>query len=760
MRFGLQGLPTKIIAWFLVPTAIILSIVAFVTFRTYQQVTQDLVIERNHELTRLLASQLAADLSEYATQLSALAATADVYPLRSDPLTRKAIIRLSEDRLWDFDGGVVILDGTGTVVAADQRLINAVGEDWSDRAYFRAARQTSSSLPQPVFSDIGADGPSGELSIAIGMPARSVDGDFLGMSAGLFRISAGPEVRNSAFYLGIFSKLREMGGDRVYLVDGNGRVVYHSEPWRIGENMASQQVVQRALVTGSGGLRTRNEDAEEIVASFATVPGTDWVIVTEERWDVLISPSVGYRKLLLVLLGMTVLVPAIVIAVGAIRITRPIKELTEAARQVAGGRFGQVIPVHSRDEIEELATQFNRMSARLEESYATLEQRVANRTRELATLNNIAAVVSRSLQLDEILHSALTRTVEIMEMDAGSAYRLDERTSTLTLITHVGLSERFGRTAAHLPLSQSAAAESTRVGYPIVVPISDYAESELKEVLQDEGLQMAVSVPLMSKGHPVGALSLASRTWREVTADELSLLAAIGQQVGLAVENARLYEQAEETAVTAERHRLARDLHDAVTQTLFSASMIADVLPRLWERNPQEGYRRLEELRQLTRGALAEMRTLLVELRPSALAEAPLADLLRQLSEAMMARTRLPVDLTLNVDCDLPPDVKVAFYRIAQEALNNTYKHAVAEHVALTLRCTRDKHDQPVAELRICDDGRGFDPTAVGPTHLGLGIMRERAEAVSAELQVESAPGEGTEIAVQWQGKPNSPLAM
>ncbi len=125
----------------------------------------------------------------------------------------------------------------------------------------------------------------------------------------------------------------------------------------------------------------------------------------------------------------------------------------------------------------------------------------------------------------------------------------------------------------------------------------------------------------------------------------MSLLAAIGQQIGVAVENAHLYQQAEETAAAAERTRLARELHDAVTQTLFSASLIAEVLPDLWDMNENEGRRRLEDLRQLTRGALAEMRTLLVELRPDALIQIPLSDLLRQLCESLVGRVRLPIEV-------------------------------------------------------------------------------------------------------------------
>ncbi len=124
----------------------------------------------------------------------------------------------------------------------------------------------------------------------------------------------------------------------------------------------------------------------------------------------------------------------------------------------------------------------------------------------------------------------------------------------------------------------------------------------------------------------------------------MTLFKSIADQLGVAIENAYLFEKAEDAAIAAERNRLARDLHDAVTQTLFSASMIADVLPKIWERKPEEGQRRLEELRQLTRGALSEMRTLLVELRPAALEDTDLGDLIGHQVNAFIARTRIPVE--------------------------------------------------------------------------------------------------------------------
>jgi PAS domain S-box-containing protein len=222
--------------------------------------------------------------------------------------------------------------------------------------------------------------------------------------------------------------------------------------------------------------------------------------------------------------------------------------------------------------------------------------------------------------------------------------------------------------------------------------------------------------------------------------------------------NERLRDKTAQDAVTAERTRLARELHDAVTQTLFSTALIADVLPDIWEMNPDEGRRRLEEVRQQTRGALAEMRTLLVELRPNALVEVPLPTLLRQLTEALSGRSRMNIQLSTVSEpgtagtagaLKLPADVQVGLYRLAQEALNNVVKHARASQAVVTLRCS----DESV-RLTVADNGVGFDPSTITADHLGLKIMRERAEAIGARLSIFSEPGEGTQISVVWEEKP------
>ncbi|MBI2954187.1 MAG: GAF domain-containing protein [Chloroflexi bacterium] len=524
------------------------------------------------------------------------------------------------------------------------------------------------------------------------------------------------------------------------------------QPMVLPPNIAASAIALASLTPNtlrnvlSGREGTTSEKDSGVIVAYSPIPRTDAVAVIVMDGSAVADSIQRMESATFVQLGASLLIISIVGGALIWLVMGPIRSLTRAAGQIGAGNFEiEIDPSEMEGELAVLATAFAGMTRQLRESYDTLERRVADRTQELATLNSISAVVSRSLDLAEVLQAAVDRTLEIVNLEVGGAYRLDEETRSLTLLGHRGISEEFAQQATYLAQEKGIVLPGLREGQTVVVREGDPAFEALSSCLERERLKTLVAVPLMAKGKAVGLIVLATRTERQLSAQELSLLAAIGQQVGVAVENARLYEQAEEAAVAAERSRLARDLHDAVTQTLFSASLIAEVLPRLWERSPVEGRRRLEELRQLTRGALAEMRSLLLELRPSTLTEAAPGELLRQLAEATSGRARVPVSVTVEGQAPMPPDVKIAFYRIAQETLNNIAKHANASQVFMSLNCRPDS-----VELRVSDDGRGFDRSRVSSEHLGLGIMNERAEAIGATLSITSQPGHGTQVLVRW----------
>lgn len=207
-----------------------------------------------------------------------------------------------------------------------------------------------------------------------------------------------------------------------------------------------------------------------------------------------------------------------------------------------------------------------------------------------------------------------------------------------------------------------------------------------------------------------------------------------------------VYQQAQQLAALKERQRLARELHDAVSQTLFSTSVMAETLLYQYKQKPDQIENGLKQIYDLSQAALAEMRVLFFELRPETLIAAPLGNLLTQLANSIKARTKAEISLHITDQAVLPPEVHLAFYRIAQEALNNIVKHARATQIRLEL-----SHQAGRATLMIADNGRGFTPESVPPGHFGLINMQERADEAGAELHIQSESDRGTIVALSWR---------
>lgn len=288
---------------------------------------------------------------------------------------------------------------------------------------------------------------------------------------------------------------------------------------------------------------------------------------------------------------------------------------------------------------------------------------------------------------------------------------------------------------------------------------ADPSAEFLRSLLDDQvdlllkGVRAWMWVPVAVKNRVIGVLGIAHAKQDYFTAHHADLALTVANQAAITLINAELYEHAQALAVLQERQRLAQNLHDAVNQSLFSAGLIADVLPRLWDRDQDEARKSLDDLRRLTRAAQAEMRALLAELQPSALTDTDLGDLLHLLGNALSGRVNIPVTVTVAKDVILPSEIQVAFYRICQEALNNIAKHAKASQVEIDL-----KAEGAALELRIRDNGRGFDPDQIMAGHYGLGMMRERAEAAGAQLSITSRPGHGTQFLLHWTNEPKETL--
>jgi signal transduction histidine kinase len=363
------------------------------------------------------------------------------------------------------------------------------------------------------------------------------------------------------------------------------------------------------------------------------------------------------------------------------------------------------------------------------------------------------SVLDSNRPLSDLLHNILTQAQQLLGGDAACVYRLDAGLSVLTPEAAIGVSS-----AAHRAISVSSTLDPVGravtgrrpIAVADVLLLRDGAAGTARDDVQPDtdgewSYRSLLAVPLVVREGLYGALALYYRRPRAFTAEDVSLAASFGGQAALSIENARLRDEVERSAAAAERSRLARDLHDSVTQALFAASLKAEALRRRWEPASREAKANLEDVERLTRGALAEMRSMLLEMRPPALAETSLRDLLERLGEAVEARGLVAVKLSLTGGGELPSDVTIALYRIAQEAMNNVVRHSEAKRVWMRLRRSGTR-----VRLTIGDDGRGFEVGEVASGHIGLGVMRERAESIGGALAVRSSPARGTVVAVEW----------
>jgi two-component system nitrate/nitrite sensor histidine kinase NarX len=439
--------------------------------------------------------------------------------------------------------------------------------------------------------------------------------------------------------------------------------------------------------------------------------------------------------------------------------------------------------ISTQQKTLELRNEFN---IALQKTNETLEERVERRTKELARSketaeatqaalqkanNELATVLSLSqdivstLELDTLLNLILDQLRQVVDYHGAGILTFKEEQLHFRAYQGMTIASRLGS----LVIPVAGISPLRRAMYdrqPFIIDDVRQEPGLAQEFQEAVGLGIEalfgeahawLAVPLITGYQVIGLLGCTHREPGYYRAEALSLAQAFANQAAIALENAQLYEQAQAAAVVEERNRLARELHDSVTQSIYSASLVAEVLPEMWRREPDEAEKGLEDLRHLTRGALAEMRTMLLELRPTAVVKTPLADLLKQLAEAVTSRTELQPELNVEPVPTLPAEVHINFYRVAQEALNNVVKHAGASQVRIGLLSSPPLKSQPddawqgQVELCISDDGHGFDAAQIPLDRLGLGIMRERAGEIKAALTIKSQPDQGTVVTMIWE---------
>jgi PAS domain S-box-containing protein len=385
-------------------------------------------------------------------------------------------------------------------------------------------------------------------------------------------------------------------------------------------------------------------------------------------------------------------------------------------------------------------------------AYQMLEERVVERTRELATLLEVSHSVASMLDLKPLLGLILDQLFKMVEYHGATIFTLDG--DDLAIMDYRGPIPWDRAMRIRLPLDRAAVnREVIRRREPILIGDVRGTEPLAREFQATAGDQLETTfgyirswmgIPLLIKEWVVGMLSIDHSEPNFYTPRHAKLALAIATQAAVAIENARLYEQAQALAALEERQKLARELHDSVSQALYGIALGARTARTLLDRDTSRVAEPLDYVMSLAEAGLAEMRALIFELRPESLETEGLVVALTKQAASLRARHNLDVRVDLCAEPDLPLDVKVALYRVAQEAQNNIVKHARAQQVEVRLQC-----DRSAVTLDVCDDGVGFDPDGAFPGHLGLRSMRERVERLGGTLQIESAPGKGARIQVR-----------
>jgi signal transduction histidine kinase len=370
---------------------------------------------------------------------------------------------------------------------------------------------------------------------------------------------------------------------------------------------------------------------------------------------------------------------------------------------------------------------------RLQEQTELARERAELRAQEFETVATVSAAAASILDKHELLRTVAELTRSNLSQYDILIYLMDENGAGLSLAAPQEYQHQISLTDDMNLVVRAALTRKAE--------IVNHSDGILNVVLPDAKSQIVL--PMVVGDRLIGVLNVLSSQENRFSHSDVRVMSTLADLIAVAVQNAQLYERAQELAAVEERNRLARELHDSVSQALYGIALGTRTAKALLEREPGRLGQPLDYIHSLAEVALAEMRALIFELRPDSLENEGLISALSRQAALLQTRHNIHVETQFCEEPDLPIEVKEALYRVAQESLHNTFKHAKASRVVLQLSF-EGKH----LEMHIRDNGVGFDTTQAFPGHLGLRSMWERIARLNGELTISSQPGQGTHIQV------------
>lgn len=432
-------------------------------------------------------------------------------------------------------------------------------------------------------------------------------------------------------------------------------------------------------------------------------------------------------------------------------IVRPVTRLQESLERIQKGDFSVRLPVESRDELGSLAAGFNRMAGHLQGVYRTLEDRVAQKTRsleeknrELSNLYEISSLLNEPVSIEDTCRGFLKKLMATTGASAGAIRLVDATSKHVHLYLYEGLDLGFAAEERCLDMGECLCGEAAQTARPVVHVISPARPANVMYKCQKFGYRTVSVFTIRAKRRLLGVFNLYFKEPREFNAAQRQMLEALGQHLGVAIENQRLVSRDKELAVTEERNLLAQELHDSIAQSLAFLNIEAQMLDQsLAQGNLEDARQELAQIREGIQESYDDVRELLVHFRTH-LRQTDLETAIRVALQRFEGQTGIRTRFDASgTTVSLAPEVEPQVLHIVQEALSNVRKHARATKVVVEVM--RDGGYL----FAVRDDGRGFDLATLAEradTHVGLRIMRERAHRIGGRLDIRSQPGGGTEI--------------
>jgi signal transduction histidine kinase len=383
-------------------------------------------------------------------------------------------------------------------------------------------------------------------------------------------------------------------------------------------------------------------------------------------------------------------------------------------------------------------------NARIYQHLRERDVALTRRTEDSAFLNDIASTLTSSLQIDEILNKTLATVMNYLKVEAGEIFLLEEDKQTLKMVLHRGQAAEAFWNRSKFQVGEGHPGLVARTGEPIVS--GDLASDTrfLRQAIIDAGFHQIACLPLKASGNLVGVLNVASRGTTPFDLQDIQLLTAVCNWAGMAIENARLHQNARRLAVLEERERIGMDLHDGIIQSIYGVGLAMENISHLLGDDSSQVKNRLKHVIEDLNQVIRDIRAYILDLRPRQMNNENLLDGLKRLVSEYRANTLALATVNgakARLD-SLPQSHSTALFHICQEALANVAKHGAAKRVSVNVWTTDER---VVMEIR--DNGKGFDPEQINKSigH-GLANMQTRARAVGGELDISSVPGEGTTI--------------